>query len=238
MTNSSKTSITPGLKSRQTVIPERLPNWRLVVPLLLQTGLILTIPAGALYTQITGKTVVLQTVALDPYDPLRGYSQTLNYDISQQETLRTLPGWKELGAKNSEYLEAGTKLYVVLSAPNTSKTPPQAWKPVRVSSVSPDKLPANQIAIQGKSIGGSMVEYGVETYYMPESRRDEINQDIRQAQNNRQQTTAQTLGEWGALIRQARNSRRRQSVVVEVKVDDRGHAVPISFWVSDRNYRF
>ena len=215
MTNSSKTS-TLGLKSRQSVIPERLPIWRLVVPLLLQTGLILTIPAGAFYTQITGKTVVLQTVALDPYDPLRGYSQTLNYDISQQETLRRLPGWKELGGKNSEYLAAGTKLYVVMEAPDSSKSPPLAWKPVRVSGVSPDNLQNNQIAIQGTASGGSMVEYGVETYYMPESRRDEINQDIMQAQNNR----------------------LRQSVVVEVKVDNQGHAVPISFWVSDRNYRF
>lgn len=215
MTNSSKLS-TPGLKPKQSVIPEHIANWRLVVPLLLQTGLILTIPAGALYTQITGKTVVLQTMALDPYDPLRGYSQTLNYDISQQETLRRLPGWKELAGKNSEYLAAGTKLYVVMDAPDTSKTPPQAWKPVRVSLVRPDKLQNNQIAIQGKASGGSMVEYGVETYYMPESRRNEINQDIMQAQNSRQ----------------------RQSVVVEVKVDNKGHAVPISFWVSDRNYRF
>lgn len=215
MTNSSKLS-TPSLKSRQSIVPERLPIWRLVVPLVLQTGLILTIPAQAFYILMTGKTVVLQTIPLDPYDPLRGYSQTLNYDISQQETLRHLPGWKELVGKNSEYLAGGTKLYVVMEAPDSSKTPPQAWKPVRVSGDRPDKLQNNQIAIQGKSIGGSMVEYGVETYYMPESRRDEINQDIMQA----------------------RNSRLRQSFVVEVKVDNKGHAVPISFWVSDRNYRF
>ena len=28
------------------------------------------------------------------------------------------------------------------------------------------------------------------------------------------------------------------SFVVEVKVDDRGHGVPVSLWVGDRHYRF
>lgn len=215
MTNNSQFPLTPALKERQSLVAERLPVWRLWVPLLLQTGLIMAIPAQAFYTQLTGKTVVLQTIAVDPYDFLRGYSQTLNYDISQLETLKRLPGWKQLKSQNSDYLAAGTKFYVILAAPTTSKTPPQPWKPVRVSSDRPI-IPANQIAIQGKSNGGSIVEYGVETYYMPESRRNEINQDIGQAQNGRVQ----------------------QSVVVEVKVDNQGHAVPMSFWISDRNYRF
>lgn len=214
MTNNSQFQSTPALKERQSLVAERLPVWRLWVPLLLQTGLILTIPAQAFYTQITGKTVVLQTVAVDPYDFLRGYSQTLNYDISRLDTLKRLPGWQELGVKNSEYLADGTKFYVILAAPATSKTPPQPWKPVGVSSDRPI-IPANQIAIQGKYNGGSSVEYGVETYYMPESRRNEINQDIMQARNGMQ-----------------------QSVVVEVKVDNQGRAVPMSFWISDRNYRF
>lgn len=217
MTDNSQFPLTPALKERQSLVAQRLPVWRLWVPLLLQTGLILAIPAQAFYTQLTGKTVVLQTIAVDPYDFLRGYSQTLNYNISQLETLKRLPGWKELKSQNSDYLTAGSKFYVILAAPaSNSSTPPQPWKPVRVSSDRPITLPANQIAIQGKSNGSSIVEYGVETYYMPESRRDEINQDIMQA----------------------RNGRVQQSVVVEVKVDNQGHAVPMSFWISDRNYRF
>jgi uncharacterized membrane-anchored protein len=51
---------------------------------------------------------------------------------------------------------------------------------------------------------------------MPENRRDEINNDISQA----------------------RGGKQRQPIVMEVKVDTLGRAVPISFWVSDRNYRF
>lgn len=227
MTNSNP-STTPVLQGRQSQLPERLPSWRLWVPLLLQTGLILAAPAQPFYTQITGKTVVLQTIPVDPYDFLRGYSQTLNYDISRVENLRKLPGGKELFKPESKseqntYLLSGTRLYVVLEAPASAESqPPKAWKPVRVSGNRPTTLPANQIALKGKSTGSS-IEYGLETYYMPESRRDEINQDINQARG-----------------------RQRQSVVVEVKVDTQGRAVPISFWVSNasskgkasRNYHF
>lgn len=236
MTHSPKSrSTTPVVEERQSQLPERLPAWRLWVPLLLQTGLILAAPAQPFYTQLTGKTVVLQTIPVDPYDPLRGYSQTLNYDISRLENLRRLPGWKDLvgqqaGKKSinsppsSDYLATGTRLYVILEAPASAPSQPaKAWKPVRVSSERPTSLPANQIALKGKYTGSS-IEYGLETYYMPESRRAQINQDIIQAQRGRQQ----------------------QSVVVEVKVDAQGRAVPISFWVSDasgkgkalRNYRF
>ena len=193
----------------------------------MQTGLILAAPTQPFYTKLTGKTVVLQTIPVDPYDPLRGYSQTLNYDISRLENLRRLPGWKEIegqqaGKKStnlppdSDYLATGARFYVILEAPGATEfQPPKPWKPVRVSSDRPTSLPANQIALKGKSTGGA-IEYGLETYYMPEQQRNKINQDINQAQRGRQQ----------------------QSVVVEVKVDAQGRAVPISFWVSERNYRF
>ena len=75
---------------------KRLPAWRMWVPLLLQIGLIAAVPATAVYTFITGKTVVLQTVPVDPYDFLRGYYQVLSYDISARTNLQKLPGWKDL----------------------------------------------------------------------------------------------------------------------------------------------
>ncbi|MBW4576329.1 MAG: GDYXXLXY domain-containing protein [Aphanothece sp. CMT-3BRIN-NPC111] len=237
--------MTPKPESSSTLFPrqspplEHLPAWRLWVPLLCQTAIILAAPAGPFYTQLVGKTVVLQTVPVDPYDLLRGYSQTLSYDISLLKNLRRLPGWQELvkqqaakrstnipapSVSSSDYLASGTKVYVILEAPASDESsPPKAWKAVRVSSDRPTSLPANQIALKGKFTGDS-IEYGLETYYMPESQRDEINEDISQAQAGRQQ----------------------QSVVVEVKVDTQGRAVPISFWVRDvkksgkapRNYRF
>ena len=195
-----------------------LPLWRFAVPLLLQIGLILVPPAQSVYTHITGKTVILQTIPVDPYDPLRGYSQTLSYDISRLETLKKLPGWQEISkqqkSKNSDYLDSETELYVVLeSPPEGAKQPPLAWKPVKVSG-RPTSLPANQIALKGKG-AANMVRYGLETYYFPESQQQEINQAIMQAQKG-----------------------QKQSLVVEIKVNEGGYGVPVSLWVRDRTYRF
>ena len=196
-----------------------LPLWRFAVPLLLQIGLILVPPAQSVYTHITGKTVILQTIPVDPYDPLRGYSQTLSYNISRLETLKKLPGWQEIRNqqknKNVDYLESKTELYVVLeSPPDGAKQPPLAWKPVKVSSSRPTSLPANQIALKGKG-AANMIRYGLETYYFPESQQQEINQAIMQAQKG-----------------------QKQSLVVEIKVSKGGDGVPVSLWVRDRNYRF
>ncbi|MEG4508470.1 GDYXXLXY domain-containing protein [Microcoleus sp. F6_B4] len=207
---------------------KRLPAWRMWVPLLLQIGLIAAVPATAVYTFITGKTVVLQTAPVDPYDFLRGYYQVLSYDISDLTNLQKLPGWKDLPTektpcppgivcpKNTHNLKPQTSFYVILEAPKTATDTgrPQAWKPVRVSLENPGNLPANQIAIKGKYNGWRM-EYGLETYYMPEDEREKVNQEISEAQR-----------------------KQRQSFLVEVKVDKTGHAVPVSLWVRDRNYRF
>jgi uncharacterized membrane-anchored protein len=218
--NSQSTTSTVLTQSPPTKL---LPAWRLVVPLLCQTALILGMPAQSFYTQATGKTIVLQTLPVDPYDPLRGYSQTLNYDISRLENLRSLPGWQELipptnsksPQEGSEDITPGRIVYVILEAPATISNPPKPWKPVRVSASLPKSLAANQIALKGKSTPRS-IEYGLETYYMPEAQRDQINQDISQAQLAKQ----------------------RQAFVVEAKVDRQGHSVPISLWVRDRNYHF
>jgi uncharacterized membrane-anchored protein len=211
---------------------KRLRAWRMWVPLLLQIGLIAAVPATAVYTFITGKTVILQTAPVDPYDFLRGYYQVLSYDISNRTNLQKLPGWKDLPAENTSCppgdacpqntynVKPQSSFYVILEAPKarpkvvTNPDRPQAWKPVRVSLENPGNLPANQIAIKGK-YNGFLMEYGLETYYMPENEREKVNQEISEAQSS-----------------------QRQSFLVEVKVDKTGHAVPVSLWVRDRNYRF
>ena len=228
--NPQSPSTTPVLESQPSQLPAQIPVWRFWVPLLCQTAILLAAPAQPFYTYMTGKTVVLQTVPVDPYDILRGYSQTLSYEVSRPENLKSLPGWKELvqqqtsqkaGNSSSDYLPSGTNLYVILEASSPAEAkPPKAWKPVRVSGSSPNSLPENQIALKGKSTGSS-IKYGLETYYFPEDQREQLNKEISQAQ-------------WS----QPRQPRQRQPFVVEVKVDAQGNAVPISLWVRDRNYRF
>lgn len=197
--------------------------WRLWLPLLIQTGLILSVPAQSIHTQLTGKTVVLQTLPVDPYDPFRGYSMTLNYDISSPETLQKLPGWAELvqhsGIRSND-VAAGTKLYVILQQQASTSNLPEAWKPVKVSSDRPTSIAANQVALKGSYSYGT-ITYGLETYYIPEAQHQQINKDLAQAQQT-------SLGQ----------QRQKQPIVVEVKVDAQGNAVPISFWVREHNYRF
>lgn len=199
------------------------PAWRFWLPLALQTLIILAVPAQAIYTHITGTTVILQTVPVDPYDILRGYYQTLNYDISRVENLKDLPGWDEVVTdEENEYLKSGVNLYVVLAAPETSSQSPDElpspWKPVAISTKIPANLPANQVVLAGKS-AYNFVNYGLEKYYLPEDQREDINNHIREVQIQSQE-------------------QEQIPFVVEIKVDNGGKAVPISLWVGEKNYRF
>jgi uncharacterized membrane-anchored protein len=198
--------VTEPLLEPTTPPQRKLPVWRLWVPLLFQAALVLAVPGQDIYTYAFGKPVVLQTDPVDPYDLLRGYSQTLSYDISN---LGQLPGAKSF-AQQTE----GT-VYVVLEAPaNGNVTPPKPWKAVRISGDRPTNLAANQVAIKGH-YNGRRILYGLETYYMAEDQRQQINSEINQLQRQGQ-----------------------RPFVVETKVDASGNAVAVSLWVGDRNYRF
>lgn len=197
----------------------RLPPWRFMVPLLCQVALVMSIPAQAFYTYTTGTTVVLQTAPVDPYDFLRGYYQILSYEISRPNNLKSVTGSDTAFKRRNHdhfYVDRGEIIYVILEKPQGEPEGdrPLPWQPVAVSDEFPDNLPDNQIAIRGEGNGWD-IKYGLETYYMPESQRNQVNQDINVAQ-----------------------SRDPQSFVVEVKVDSQGKSVPLRLWVSDRSYQF
>ncbi|BAY88077.1 MULTISPECIES: GDYXXLXY domain-containing protein [unclassified Tolypothrix] len=198
-----------------------LPFWRLLVPLLIQTGLIMAVPTQAVYTDVAGKTVILQSASVDPDDVRQNYAINLDYNISRIATLRRLPGWQELLRQNrgrTRQLAEGTNLYVTLEEREFSgRGVPSAWRPIRVSGRRPTNLANDQVALKGVYRDG-VVNYGVETYYIPEEQRQRISRDISRALDSREG--------------------RRQPIVVKVKVDPQGNAVPISLWVRDRNYRF
>lgn len=186
--------------------------WRFWTPLAIQFVLLLSVPAQSAYTYATGTTVVLQTRPVDPYDFLRGYSQTLQYDISDVAALNTLPGGEAVFGVKPRV----EQFYVVLQTPPPAAGPrPAPWQPVSVSQTRPDQLAAGQVALQGSLTPWGTVEYGLESYYMPEDQRNGLNQTIGEVQ---QQDS--------------------EAFVVEVKVDRRGNAVPVSLWVREQNFKF
>jgi uncharacterized membrane-anchored protein len=188
--------------------------WRFLVPLGLQLGIILIVPAQSAYTYNFGQSAVLQTLPVDPYDLLRGYSQTLSYDISQTEILKQFPGGKDLVDK----LVTGETFYVILE-PNITKDklPPVTSKVIKITQEIPSDLGNNQVALQGTIEQSGQIKYGLETYYLPESQRDKINQEINDLQSNAEGT---------------------RPFVVEIKVDRWGNSVPISLWIDQHKYSF
>lgn len=194
---------------------------RFWIILVLQVVLILAVPAQAFYTQMNGRSLVLQTAPVDPYSLFQGYSVTLSYDISNVQNLSKLPGWKDIEAKRKPERDpfsadvTSTEFYVILEAPAAvDNRPPQAWKPVAVASRQPNNLPANQIALQGSDRQGR-IRYGLETYFIPEDQRDNINQQISQAGES-----------------------SKPAFVVEAKVGIGGNAVPVAIWLRDKRYQF
>ena len=187
-----------------------LPWWRFLLPFGVQLLIILFIPARSAYTYNFGQNVVIQTRPIDPYDLLRGYSQTLSYDISDVNTLKKLPG--------KEYLKEREIFYLLLQKTDSyQQQPPLPWTPIKILKNTSQNLSENQIIIQGKVTSYRTATYGLETYYMPESRRNKINQEISQLQRQEDGT---------------------RPFLVEIKVDRAGYSVPVSLWIGDREYRF
>jgi uncharacterized membrane-anchored protein len=190
---------------------------RLLIPLVLQTLLILLLPLPNLYTQFTGRTIILQTTPVDPYDTRRGYWIDLSYDISHTQTLKKLPGWNELIKKfpgsNQQYypVAEGANLYVVMQQDKNR------WKPLRIATELPKSLPQNQIVIRGQ-YRYDTVNYGIEKYYMPEPEREKISKEI--------------LGGIQARVGQLK------PMLIETKIDPQGQAVPVRMQVGDRIYNF
>ncbi|MEA5619048.1 GDYXXLXY domain-containing protein [Cronbergia sp. UHCC 0137] len=204
-----------------------LPIWRLIAPLLLQVGLIMAVPGQALYTDVAGKSVILQSLPVNRNDLLRSYSLTLNYNISRLQTLRRLPGWREWVNRNTlrnRQISPGSTLYLILQERfSGNQGVPTAWRPIRVSSDRPTSLSNNQVALKGNYQDG-FINYGLDNYYIPDEQRQRINNEL-QSQPTR--------------------NGRVSGIIVQLKVDPQGNAVPVSLWIRDnrsrggyRNYRF
>ncbi|MBC7883550.1 MAG: GDYXXLXY domain-containing protein [Anaerolineae bacterium] len=166
----------------------------------LQSVLLFVGPAQRAYTYLTGTPATLKTVPVDPYDPVRGYSVTLNYDISSP---LTVPGVSPL---SSSGFHEGQIVYVTLQKP-TGNT---AWTVVRYQSERPKNLPADQLFLQG-TFHNNRIRYGIETYYVPEEKIQEVNQ---------------------AILKHPKDN------LVDVRIDAAGKAIPVQLRIAGKVYAY
>ncbi|MFM5891732.1 MAG: GDYXXLXY domain-containing protein [Dolichospermum sp.] len=198
-----------------------LPIWRLIAPLLFQVGLILAVPVQAMYTDMAGKTIILETVSTNSDNLFIDSSFNLDYDISRPEILRKVSGWREWLRKNSRrngQIIQGSTLYLILQEQQSfNRSQFQSWKPVRVSINRPLSLVNNQVALRGNYQNG-LINYGLENYFISDAQRQQINNVL-------------------ARIQEGRDS-RPEPILVRIKVDPQGNAIPTGLSIRNRNYPF
>jgi len=131
---------------------------------LVQVLILAAVPGQKMYTLLTGRTVVLRTAPVDPYDIQSGYYVALYYEISR---FSSVPG-----SVAFEGQADGTPLYVVLRQGDDG-----FWQAESVHQARPD-VPPDRVVIKGRKSCGSIV-YGIEVYYIPEAARGTIEDDLR-----------------------------------------------------------
>jgi len=160
------------------------------VAVAVQLLILAAVPAQKLLAAVVGKPVLLKVAPVDPYNILSGYYLTLGYEISGIDD-------------NVRELEDGTVVYAVLQPARDG-----SWRRVDLTTAWPQQLPDGALVIKG-SKRGWRIEYGIESFFVPENQRDSIASDLRQHQD------------------QAR---------VEVRIDARGNAVLKQLLIGVRVY--
>ncbi|MCR4263338.1 MAG: GDYXXLXY domain-containing protein [Candidatus Roizmanbacteria bacterium] len=115
-------------------------------------------------TIATGTTVLLETVPVDPRDVFRGDYVTLNYVISDYDSIPFEDNAIE------PYVQSGDTIYVVLRLENGIGVP--QYKTLT--------RPDSQLYIKGRVTGyesdytSYSIEYGIESYFVPEGKGRDI----------------------------------------------------------------
>jgi uncharacterized membrane-anchored protein len=135
--------------------------------------------------------------------------------------LRKVSGWREWVRKNSRrngQIIQGSTLYLILQEQQSfNRNQFQSWKPVRVSINRPVSLVNNQVALRGNYQDG-LLNYGLGNYFISDAQRQQINNDLAQIQENRDS--------------------RQEPILVRIKVDPQGNALPTGLSIRNRNYPF
>lgn len=118
-----------------------------------------------------GREIVLPIRPVDPRDLFKGDFARLAYDISRLDAGLA----SGLGGGEGRY----QTVYVTLE-----RDAGEAWKPVAVARTLPTGLSPNQIAIRGRAnrYASNLIDYGLESYYLPEGTGRRIEEMARKLQ--------------------------------------------------------
>jgi uncharacterized membrane-anchored protein len=136
-----------------------------VAAVLIQCAVLVAVPGRQVYTRLTGKVITIQTRPVDPYDVMSGYYVTLAYDIGR---MGTPSDWQ----KREQW--QGKAVYVTLKEGDN-----KIWVTDSISLKCPSHVPEGMLVIKGTSQWWGGVIYGIERFYIPEEKRDEINEALR-----------------------------------------------------------
>lgn len=159
----------------------------------LQLAILGAIPARKVMTIARGREVTLKVQPVDPYSIMSGYYVVLSYSISRQSSFPTPPE-----------LLPGSPCYAIVE-----KDADGIWNPVELTKDSPAYVPQNRAVLSGTFEQGSVIRYGIENFYIPETRRSEIADDLR---------------------------KNPDKAVVDVSVDENGGAVLRRLRIENRVY--
>lgn len=163
-----------------------------VAAVLIQVLILVGVPARKAITLATGKNAVLKVEPVDPYSLLSGYYVTLAYDINR---VTSFP--------NAPELSEGDECYAVIEMGEDG-----IWNPVSLERDLPANLSDDRAALLGR-IKHGMIEYGIEEFFIPETKRVAIADDLR------------------ANPKKAR---------VDIKIDGSGHSALERLRIEDRVY--
>lgn len=135
-----------------------------IAAVVIQTLILVGVPARKVFTMATGKTVVLKVQPVDPYNILSGYYVTLGFDISRVEAFPNAKGFQGFSDR--------AWVYAIVE-----KGDDGTWKPISLEHDLPANLPANRAALLGRIYYGT-IRYGIEEFYIPEAQRDSIAEDL------------------------------------------------------------
>jgi uncharacterized membrane-anchored protein len=151
----------------------RQPVARLLASGVLLTGILGFMVVDRMLLLRNGREIVLPIRPVDPRDLFKGDFARLAYDISR------LDAGLASGLGGSERRDE--TVYVTLERDAGEV---EAWKPVAVARTLPTALSPNQIAIRGRTnrYASNLINYGLESYYLPEGTGRRIEEMARKSQ--------------------------------------------------------